>query len=116
MKTVTALAIGAALVGFVASPALAQRQGLGENAPEINTRVHPEGAHARGYAAPLRGRHAPSAYRAHAQANPGDQSNGGRDAAMRECTELSRKYTQTTWGDMDIQQQRACMAEHGQPE
>ena len=52
---------------------------------------------------------------------PGARSNGprtntAREAAMRECTLISRRYTQTTWGTMELHQQRACMAEHGQME
>src|SRR5215475_5456124 len=39
-----------------------------------------------------------------------------RDSALRECSVISRRYQQTTWANMDIQQHRACMAQHGQPE
>jgi len=106
---------GAALAALVAAPASAQRQGIGENAPQVNTRVHPEGTQARRYAVPHRARHARSAYGARAEVSPGD-SLGARDAAMRECTELSRKYGETTWGQMQIQVQRSCMAERGFPE
>jgi len=125
MTRVGIMVAGAALAALVATPASAQRQGIGENAPQINTRVHPEGTQARRHAVPQRARHARSAYRARAQArsaygaraqvSPGD-SLGARDAAMRQCTELSRKYGETTWGQMQIQVQRSCMAERGFPE
>src|SRR5215510_4006252 len=101
MSRLNLFVAGIALAALVASPAMAQRQGIGESAPQVNTRVHPEGA-----------RYGASAYRARAQFNPA----GDRDAAMRECTELSRKYAESTWGTLQVGQQRACMAEHGQPE
>lgn len=116
MTKVGLLAAGAALAALVASPAFAQRQGIGEDAPEVNTRVHPEGTHPRGYAVPHRGRHARSAHHARAQVNSLGEFGSARDAALRECTELSRKYQESTWGGMQMQVQRACMAEHGQPE
>ena len=117
MTRVGLLVAGAALAALVASPASAQGQGIGENAPQINTRVHPEGTRARGYAVPHHARHARSAYGARAQASEfGALGDGGRDAAMRQCTELSRKYGETTWGQMQVQVQRSCMAEHGLPE
>jgi len=116
MKIAT-FVIGAALVGLAASPALAQRQGVGENAPAINTRVHPAGTHPRGHAVPRARHDGQSAYHARAQANP-SQANPpqDRDAAMRACSEQSRKYGETTWGTMQMQAQRSCMAEHGFPE
>jgi hypothetical protein len=39
-----------------------------------------------------------------------------RAAAIRQCSAVAAKYTEYTWGDMEIQQYRACMAEHGQVE
>lgn len=117
------LVAGAALAVLVAPPAFAQRQGIGDTAPQINTRVHPENvqprarAESRRHAAPRGGRHAASAYRARAEVNPsGDHMDAARAAAMRECTENSRKYSQTTWGTMELHNQRACMAAKGLPE
>src|SRR5262245_42798860 len=40
MRRVIMVVAGAAVAALVASPAFAQRQGVGENAPQINTRVH----------------------------------------------------------------------------
>ena len=50
---------------------------------------------------------------------PGNvQSTAGspREAALRECSVKSRQYLETTWGDMQMFQFRACMMQHGQPE
>jgi hypothetical protein len=48
------------------------------------------------------------------------ESNGGgsaaRAAAIRACSVAATKYTEYTWGDMEIHQYRACMAQHGQKE
>ena len=41
---------------------------------------------------------------------------GSRETTLRQCSTESRKYTQTTWGNMDMHQHRACMAQHGQME
>jgi hypothetical protein len=112
MNNVRLFVASAALAALVASPAMAQRQGIGENAPQVHTPVHPEGVK-RGH---VTRHHAGSAYRARAQVNSFGEFGSARDAALRGCTELSRKYSESTWGDMQIQQQRACMAAHGQPE
>jgi|SRR5262245_23163774 len=50
--------------------------------------------------------------------NGGNQSGAGaaRDAALRECSVISRRFQQSTWGTMDIHQHRACMVQHGQAE
>jgi hypothetical protein len=39
-----------------------------------------------------------------------------RAEAIRECSIRAGKYIEHTWGDMEIYQYRACMAEHRQPE
>jgi hypothetical protein len=39
-----------------------------------------------------------------------------RAALIGACSAMAGKYTEYTWGDMEIQQYRACMAEHGQAE
>ena len=44
------------------------------------------------------------------------EMNAARESALRDCTEISRKYSEPTWGDMQMQTQRTCMAEHGQAE
>lgn len=55
--------------------------------------------------------HSPYEARAQVVAPP---SGDFRAQALRQCTEISRKYAESTWGNMQIQQQRTCMAEHGQ--
>ena len=42
--------------------------------------------------------------------------SAARESALRECAVLSRRYTQTTWGNMETHQHRTCMAKHGQME
>jgi hypothetical protein len=39
-----------------------------------------------------------------------------RAQAIHECNLLAARYPQYLWGNMEIYQYRACMAEHGQPE
>jgi hypothetical protein len=117
MNIVKVLVAGAAVVMLAASPAFAQRQGIGDKAPQVGARVHSEGVRARAQAVPRTGRHAQSALRARAQVNSfGDHMDAARDKAMRECMGSSRRYSQTTWGNMEIHVQRSCMAAHGQME
>src|SRR5215475_2353440 len=86
MNVMKSMIIAGALGAVMASPALAQRQGIGENAPQINT---PAGAtHSRTTA--IRRGYPRSAYRARAQANPGRLAGDPRAEALRECTEDSR--------------------------
>jgi hypothetical protein len=45
--------------------------------------------------------------------------NHGSDArasAIRACSDMSRRYLDTTWGLMSAQLYRSCMAQHGQVE
>jgi hypothetical protein len=39
-----------------------------------------------------------------------------RAAALRKCSAIAARYPESTWGDMEIDQYRAYMAEHGQVE
>jgi hypothetical protein len=39
-----------------------------------------------------------------------------RAQAIHECSLLAARYPQYLWGNLEIYQYRACMAEHGQPE
>jgi hypothetical protein len=39
-----------------------------------------------------------------------------RAAALRECSAIAAQYPEYEWGNMEIFQYRACMAEHGQVE
>ena len=55
-----------------------------------------------------------------ALASPGyaqrSEINGRRAAAIHECSVQSGKFIEHTWGDVEIQRYRACMAEHGERE
>ena len=60
---------------------------------------------------------------ANAQATEGEAGganapvmNKAREDAIRECSGKSNSLTQTTWGYMQGNMYRTCMAEHGQPE
>jgi len=48
--------------------------------------------------------------------NRGNHRNTDREKALRECSSLSRRYSETTWGGMATHQHRNCMAQHGQME
>ncbi len=39
-----------------------------------------------------------------------------RGAALRDCTALEQRYSESTWGNLESYKYRACMAEHGQME
>jgi hypothetical protein len=45
-----------------------------------------------------------------------DHVDAARAAAIRTCSGVASRYTEYTWGDMEFQQYRACMAQHGQVE
>jgi hypothetical protein len=42
--------------------------------------------------------------------------SAARAAALRECSAVAAQYPEYEWGNMEIFQYRACMAEHGQVE
>jgi hypothetical protein len=42
--------------------------------------------------------------------------SAARAAALRECNAIAAQYPDYEWGNMEIYQYRACMAEHGQVE
>jgi len=46
----------------------------------------------------------------------GTGTSGGRAAAIHACSARATRYNEYTWGDMEFQQYRACMAQHGQVE
>jgi hypothetical protein len=95
--------VGVALATLAASPAFAQT-----------------------HAAPGGARFQSSSYSAYGAVTPfgspsldlnsKDHVRAARAAAIGECSARARKYTEYTWGDMEFQQYRACMAQHGQPE
>jgi hypothetical protein len=51
----------------------------------------------------------------HAQ-GAGYKISAARAAAIHECSVRASRYVEHTWGDVEIYQYRACMAEHGQQE
>jgi hypothetical protein len=51
-----------------------------------------------------------------ARAQAGGPGVGGRDAVLRDCAGVSRPYSESAWGTLQMQAWRSCMAEHGQPE
>jgi len=42
--------------------------------------------------------------------------SGARAQALHQCNAQAGKLTQYTWGDHQIDNYRACMAQHGQQE
>jgi len=42
--------------------------------------------------------------------------SAARAAALRACSAIAAQYPEYEWGNMEIYQFRACMAEHGQVE
>jgi hypothetical protein len=48
--------------------------------------------------------------------NAASHLSAGRAAAIRACNAGAAKYSEYLWGDMEFQQYRSCMAQHGQPE
>jgi hypothetical protein len=46
----------------------------------------------------------------------GHDTSAARAAAIRECSARASQYSEPTWGNLEFDQYRACMAEHGQRE
>ena len=46
----------------------------------------------------------------------GNVGSAARAAAIQACSAAAGRYTEYTWGDMEIYVYRACMAQHGQKE
>jgi hypothetical protein len=59
---------------------------------------------------------APAFAQPHDSGNNGNHMSAARAAAIHECSARAARYNEYTWGDLEFQQYRACMAEHGQPE
>ena len=45
-----------------------------------------------------------------------DGMSGPRAKALHDCSTMSDKFTQYTWGSTQIDQYSACMTQHGQQE
>jgi hypothetical protein len=52
----------------------------------------------------------------YAQERGGVHISPERAQTIHECSVLAARYPQYLWGNMEIYQYRACMAEHGQEE
>ena len=48
--------------------------------------------------------------------SPTTATNTSREQALRDCNQLAGAFKENTWGSMQIQQYRSCMAQHGQAE
>jgi hypothetical protein len=48
--------------------------------------------------------------------SPLQTTNTGREQALRDCNQTAAPFKENTWGSMQIQQYRSCMAQHGQAE
>jgi hypothetical protein len=125
------LVAGVAFAALVSSPAFAQSYDPSVGSGNIvqwsysttDTGVPAPGHSAFARVAPGR---AASPYSANAAVTPfgspaGSQNSGNhtkaaREKALSECSLVSRRYAQTTWGNMDGYQHRTCMAQHGQME
>ena len=51
-----------------------------------------------------------------ADAGTGHQVGAARAAAIRKCSIMADRYSVHDWGNTEIYQYRACMAQHGQQE
>jgi hypothetical protein len=90
-KVTAALVLGVALAG--ATPALAAQ------------RIHHSGLNARAQAVQSE------------QALPGVEGvSGSRAKAIQDCMGTSGKFSQSTWGNTQVQLYRSCMAGHGEVE
>jgi hypothetical protein len=119
MKTfIAALALAAAL----ASPALAQSSELlaAPAAQSAFAQVHPGAPAAAHRSLRHGGPRQPSPYSAYGAVTPFGSpvgaANTGRETAIRACSNLAAPYKENTWGSMQVQQYRTCMAQHGQAE
>jgi hypothetical protein len=122
MKT---LVLGAVLAALVAAPAWAQSDSTILPTPPAGLPTGPV-AGAPQYApaaAPTQVRRAPRAnpFEAYGAVtsfgrNSAAHMNSGRAAALQECSAMAQRYVESTWGNMDAFQYRACMAAHGQAE
>jgi hypothetical protein len=97
------LVVGVALATLVASPAFAQSY-VHQGGRSAFARVAPGPA-------PFQ-----SPYAAYGAVSPFGSPSVGRAAAIHQCSGAAARYNEYTWGDMEIQQYRACMAQHGQVE
>src|SRR5262245_59616346 len=115
------LLAGVAFATLVASPAFAQSYD-----PDIGTGNIAGFSNSTAYASTsprnLRLMASRSAYGSFAAVTPFDaptvvpNARKARAAAIGKCTAQAARYSEYTWGDMEFQQYRACMAANGQAE
>jgi len=124
------LAAAAVLATLVASPGLAQSfdpdLGTGNLVQRNDTTPQTNGVPARGRGGVSRvapGRAGSPVYlsatpfdSSAGSGNGGNHGNAAREKALRECSSLSRRFTETGWGTTATHQHRTCMAHHGQME
>jgi hypothetical protein len=126
------LMLTVALASIIASPAFAQSYdpdlGTGNIAAQIEAptaQSNAKGAYAQVPAGTAvrhvnRRRAAHSPYEAFGAVtplgSPATVTNASRNTAVRECSALAAPYREYTWGNYEIYQYRACMAQHGQVE
>jgi hypothetical protein len=113
MKTLVA---GAALAALVASPAFAQFYGP---PPYYGWGIYQDHSTGGARYVPDR-RNMRGAYEAHGAVTPFGSPHvrmtPARAADIHRCSLRAAQYKEYTWGVMEVQQYRACMAEDGQVE
>jgi hypothetical protein len=122
------LIFAVAFASIVASPALAQSYNPDVGSGNIAQSTYAPAAPPQSYAeAPFghargaqagRQDNARSAFAALPPSSVPTDSRAGssRTSALRECSAAASKYTETTWGNMEVHQFRTCMVQHGQVE
>src|SRR5262245_24828359 len=132
MKTIIAAA--AILAAFIATPASAQSYdpdlGTG-NIARVEAPTSPTGAQGAfaqvrpgapgaGHLDSGRGARASSPYSAYGAVtpfgSPANANSAAREAAVRKCSVLAAPYKEMTWGTMQVQTYRSCMAQQGHAE
>jgi hypothetical protein len=112
----TRIMMATALVALLGAPAFAQTlghaRGTGAKTQASDQPGYAWSGYGSGHDSPLQAFGAVTPFGSPANAPDG----GSRETTLRQCSAESRKYTQTTWGNMDMHQHRACMAQHGQME
>jgi len=53
---------------------------------------------------------------AFAQKRNDNRMDAARAATIHQCSVAASRYTEYTWGNLEFEQYRACMAQHGQAE
>jgi hypothetical protein len=107
MKTFIAAAV---LAAAIASPAFGQSSEL-LTPPAAQSAFGQVRAGAPVAASPYRAYNAVTPF-----GSPTKATGPARDTAIRACSAAASTFKENTWGSMQIQQYRSCMAQHGQAE